>query len=86
MCHANQAHGLTPDLRRMTADTHKEFKDIVLHGARRFSGMPQWDDVLSDADADAVHAYLISEAWKAYDAQQAGIKLIQEPTATQTAH
>ena len=86
MCHANQAHGLTPDLRRMTADTHKEFKDIVLKGARRFSGMPQWDDVLSEADVEAIHAYLISEAWKAYDAQQTGTKLDEGPKATQMAH
>ena len=85
-CHANQAHGLTPDLRRMTADTHKEFEDIVLKGARRFSGMPQWDDVLSEADVEAIHAYLISEAWKAYDAEQKGKTLDEGPKATQTAH
>ena len=85
-CHANQAHGLTPDLRRMTEDTHKEFKDIVLKGARRFSGMPQWDDVLSDSDVDAVHAYLIAQAWKAYDAEQAGTTVDEGPKASQTAH
>jgi hypothetical protein len=32
--------------------------------------MPQWDDVLSAADAEAIHAYLIDLSWQAYNAQQ----------------
>jgi hypothetical protein len=28
--------------------------------------MPQWDDVFSEADVEAIHAYLIDEAWKVY--------------------
>lgn len=86
LCHANKAHGMTPDLRRMTADTHKDFTDIVLKGARRSNGMPQWDDVLSEADAEAIHAYLISEAWKAYDAEQSRAPVKEAPKATLTAH
>jgi hypothetical protein len=31
--------------------------------------MPQWDDVLRGADADAIHAYLISIARQSYAAQ-----------------
>src|SRR5690606_25233631 len=46
ICHANIDYGLTPDLRRMDAATHATFKPIVLYGARRYRGMPQWDDVL----------------------------------------
>lgn len=71
ICHANVDHGLTPDLRRMSAEVHAGFAGIVLHGARRYRGMPQWDDVLTEADADAIHAYLIDLAWQGYDAQQA---------------
>jgi hypothetical protein len=33
--------------------------------------MPRWDDVLSEADAQAIHAYLIAEANAAYQEQQA---------------
>ncbi|HEU4619754.1 MAG TPA: c-type cytochrome, partial [Gammaproteobacteria bacterium] len=70
LCHANVDYGLTPDLRRMPPEIHASFKAIVLHGALRPRGMPQWDDVLNDAQADAIHAYLIDLAQRAYDAQE----------------
>ena len=70
ICHANVDYGMTPDLRRMTAETHAQFDAIVLYGARRYRGMPQWDDVLNEEQADAIHAYLIDLAWNAYEAQQ----------------
>jgi quinohemoprotein ethanol dehydrogenase len=70
ICHANIDYGLTPDLRRMDAATHATFKPIVLYGARRYRGMPQWDDVLNEEQADAIHAYLIDLAWDAYEAQE----------------
>lgn len=70
-CHLNQPGSLAPDLRRMTPQTHDAFKQIVLGGALRNAGMPPWDDVLSSADADAIHAYLISISWDAYNQQRA---------------
>jgi quinohemoprotein ethanol dehydrogenase len=73
ICHANVDYGLTPDLRRMSRDTHTTFNGIVLYGARRFQGMPQWDDVLSAADAEAIHGYLIDLSWQAYNAQQQAV-------------
>jgi len=85
-CHANMPHGMTPDLRRMSADTHKAFHSIVLEGALRFRGMPQWDDVFSKDDVDAIHAYLIDEGWKAYRAQQSGKETRGETGPAQTAH
>ena len=66
MCHANQPNGMTPDLRRMSAGTHQAFQTIVRGGALRPRGMPQWDDVFSEGDVEAIHAYLVDEAWKAY--------------------
>ena len=69
LCHANADHGLTPDLRRMNAATHAGFKGIVLYGARRLRGMPQWDDVLNEEDADAIQANLLDLAWRAHEAQ-----------------
>jgi len=69
-CHTQVPGSVAPDLRHMTAATHAEFKDIVLGGKRRSLGMPQWDDLLNDEDANAVHAYIISLAWDAYRAQQ----------------
>ena len=59
ICHANQHRSITPDLRRMQPGTHDAFKAIVLDGALVPNGMPRWNDVLTPAEADALHAYLI---------------------------
>jgi quinohemoprotein ethanol dehydrogenase len=40
------------------------FSAIVLGGAYAPKGMGRFDDVLSTADAEAVHAYLIDQAWQ----------------------
>jgi len=64
-CHM-LGRGVLPDLRRLTADQHKMFYDIVLNGALVPLGMGRWDDVLSRADAESIHAYIVDEAWKAY--------------------
>ncbi len=64
-CHAF-GPGLLPDLRRLSAPTHKLFYEIVLNGAYQAKGMARWDDVLSRADAEAIHAYLVDQAWQAF--------------------
>ena len=61
----------TPDLRRLDPGLQAIFKDIVLRGAVAPTGMERFDDILSESDVEAIHAYLIDEAWKAYKAQQA---------------
>ena len=61
----------TPDLRRLNAGIHAEFKDIVLHGVLAPAGMERFDDILSEQDVDNIHAYLIDQSWAAYRAQQA---------------
>jgi hypothetical protein len=32
--------------------------------------MPRFDDVVSESDVDAIHAYLIDQAWDQYRRQQ----------------
>jgi quinohemoprotein ethanol dehydrogenase len=64
LCHSNQHRSITPDLRRMSPETHKAFNQIVLKGLLVPNGMPRWDDVLTPADADAVHAWLIDAQGK----------------------
>jgi quinohemoprotein ethanol dehydrogenase len=54
----------------MTPATHAIFDKIVLGGLLQPAGMPRWDDVLSEGDAQAIHAYLIAEANSAYQDQQ----------------
>ncbi len=62
-CHAF-GRGLLPDLRRLSTATHSVFYEIVLRGAYQAKGMGRWDDVLSQEDAAAIHAYLIDQAWQ----------------------
>lgn len=59
LCHSNQHRSITPDLRRMQSGTHSAFREIVLDGLLVPNGMPRWNDRLSAADVDAIHAYLI---------------------------
>ena len=69
-CHVLDLN-ITPDLRRLNPGLHAAFKDIVLHGALAPAGMERFDDLLSEADVDNIHAYLIDQSWVAYRAQQA---------------
>jgi len=71
-CHANVARGLAPDLRRMTSQDHQSFDDVVLHGQRGGAGMGRFDDLLDEADARAIHAYLVDLAWRDFQGQQLG--------------
>jgi quinohemoprotein ethanol dehydrogenase len=82
ICHQNTPRGGVPDLRRMSAGVHATFNDIVLLGQRRSLGMPQWDDVLSEADSNAMHAHLIAVAWDAYRKEKAGIRTETAPVAS----
>ena len=68
-CH-QLGRGVLPDLRRLTPERHALFYDIVLGGLLKGAGMARWDDVLSRNDAEAIHAYIVNEAWKAYETEQ----------------
>jgi quinohemoprotein ethanol dehydrogenase len=62
-CHV-MGRGNLPDLRRLSPATHGLFDSIVLGGAYASKGMGRFDDVLSAADARAIHAWLIDQAWQ----------------------
>ena len=53
---------MIPDLRYMSAETHAEFDAIVLEGARASRGMISFADQVSDAEAEAIHAFVIARA------------------------
>ena len=67
-CHGINAisGGTIPDLRYMTTETHGMFNDIVLGGSRAGNGMPGFANELSEFDANAVQAYIISRARETY--------------------
>jgi len=71
--------GAIPDLRYMPADVHKDWYGIVLGGSHWDKGMPGFADPpkfafphlkMTVQDADAIHAYVISQAWKAYKGEK----------------
>jgi hypothetical protein len=71
--------GAVPDLRYAPTDVHKDWYQIVLGGSHWEKGMPGLSDPpkfafpkahMTVAQADAVHAYVIDQAWKAYKGEQ----------------
>ena len=72
--------GAVPDLRYAPPDVHKNWYAIVLGGSHWDKGMPGFADPpkfafpnekMTAADADALHAFVMDGAWKAYRGQQA---------------
>ncbi len=61
-CHGQMAIGGLKDLRHMDAATHAQFNEIVLKGTRVAKGMANFSNLITEADAEAVHAYVISRA------------------------
>ena len=75
--------GAIPDLRYMPPDVHKDWYQIVLGGSHWNKGMPGFadppkfafpHDKMTVQDADAIHAYVIDGAWKAYKSEQAAVQ------------
>ncbi len=60
-CHGIDAvsGGITPDLRRMTAQVHGQIIDIVLGGVRVPLGMPRFDDSLDEDDVRLIQGYIL---------------------------
>ena len=61
---------VTPDLRKLPPEIHSIFKNIVLGGAFAPAGMESFSDILSESDVDAIHTYLIDQAWQGYNEQE----------------
>jgi quinohemoprotein ethanol dehydrogenase len=62
-CHVF-GRGILPDLRHLDAATHALFNAIVLGGVYGPKGMGRFDDVLTAADAEAIHTFVIEQAWR----------------------
>jgi len=61
-CHGQLAIGGVKDLRQMTREAHAQFNDIVLQGTRVDQGMAGFANLLTPADVEAIHAYVIARA------------------------
>ena len=71
-------NGAVPDLRYAPPEVHQAWDDIVLEGTHWSRGMPGFADPpkfafphlkMTTRDADAIHDYVIDQAWKAYDVE-----------------
>jgi quinohemoprotein ethanol dehydrogenase len=73
-------NGAVPDLRYAPAGVHRSWNKTVLDGTHWEQGMPGFADPpkfafpstrMQEKDAEAVHAYVIEQAWKAYNQEHA---------------
>ncbi|MDB6105834.1 MAG: luh [Gammaproteobacteria bacterium] len=81
-CHgigAENARSSILDLRLASAQTHQQLPAIVLGGLRRDKGMPAFPN-LPVEELKAIQAFILSEAWAAYDQQQA--RAARQPAGT----
>ncbi len=71
-------NGAVPDLRYAPPEVHQQWQAIVLAGTHWDKGMPGFADPpkfafphmkMTGKEAEAIHAYVISQAWKAYNGQ-----------------
>lgn len=72
LCHgstgvARRRNSSVPDLRLMSAVTHKNFKNIVLKGYRSPMGMISYEGILTEEDVDAVYAFIVDRQWQLYN-------------------
>ena len=54
----------------MSAETHAQWPAIVLGGSRKHLGMPAFHDAMSVEDSEAIHAFVVDQAWKLYETSQ----------------
>jgi mono/diheme cytochrome c family protein len=71
MCHGDSLRGggLTPDLRHSGENVHNIWQDIVLGGVLKARGMVSFAEFVSEADAEAIRQYVLSEANRLYAEQ-----------------
>ena len=62
--------GSIPSLQYLTAETHAQFKDIVLKGVRKPMGMQPHEGIITEKDAEDIHAFVIHRQWQLYNERQ----------------
>jgi quinohemoprotein ethanol dehydrogenase len=75
--------GAIPDLRYLPAESHRLWDATVLGGSHLKQGMPGFANPpgypivvtkMSAQEADAIHAYVIDQSWKAYNAEHSKVQ------------
>ena len=64
MCHgdAAMAGGVVPDLRKVPAERHEMWHEVVMDGSMVDLGMPKFDSIFTKEDSDAIQQYVIKRA------------------------
>lgn len=72
LCHGQNAMGnrggSIPDLRYMNSAAYEKWFDTVLKGERSMLGMIAFEQYMDEEDAEAIRAYVISQAWNLREA------------------
>jgi len=76
-CHGlgAQSSGLLPDLRYSSADVHSSWQAIVRGGAFRSRGMASFADLIDEAGADDIQAYVVARAYHEQTLLEWGLEL-----------
>ena len=71
-CHGDgmRTGGLTPDLRYSGPAVHDSWQDIVRGGVLKPVGMTSFAQYVTEADAEAIRQYVLSQANRLYRQQQ----------------
>lgn len=73
--------GAIPDLRYLPSESHRLWNATVLGGSHYKNGMPGFGNPpgypivkrkMTAQESDAIHAYIIEQSWKAYNAEHGG--------------
>ena len=67
-------------MRKMSEQTHRMFKEIVLEGELEDRGMSSFADRLSEKDVEDIYTFIIARSWQDYEAQEAAKKDAAEKT------
>ena len=71
-CPGIAAYGgaVVPDLRKMSPQTHRMFKEIVLEGLLEDRGMSNFSYRFNEQDVEDVYAFINARAWQDYTLQE----------------
>jgi mono/diheme cytochrome c family protein len=82
-CHGigTKSGGLLPDLRFARREVFDQWQEIVISGVRAERGMPSFADALSREDAEAIRAYVITQAHRRPSWLEAGASWLYDQGA-----
>ena len=80
-CHGIAVIGgaAVPDLRKMSEQTHRMFKEIVLEGVLADRGMSSFADRLSEKDVEDIYTFIVAQLQDYQAQEEAKKKALRKP-------